>query len=80
MKADRVELCDHPLDIAGLYEWAASPECGAIVVFSGTVRDHAEGRSGVTSLSYEAYRDVAVGWDEADGDRVVREVRLVAGI
>jgi molybdopterin synthase catalytic subunit len=60
MKADRVELCDQPLDIAGLYEWATSPECGAIVVFSGTVRDHAEGRSGVTSLSYEAYRDVAV--------------------
>ena len=27
-----------------------------------------------------AYRDVAVGWNEADGDRVVREVRLVAGI
>ena len=27
-----------------------------------------------------AYRDVAVGWDEATGELLVREVRLVAGI
>ena len=59
MKADRVELSDTPLDVGGLYEWALAPEFGAVVVFSGIVRDHAEGRSGVTSLSYEAYRDVA---------------------
>jgi molybdopterin synthase catalytic subunit len=60
MKADRVELCDTPLDIAGLYEWATSSDCGAVVLFSGTVRDHAEGRSGVTSLAYEAYHEIAV--------------------
>lgn len=59
MKADRVELSDTALDVGGLYEWALGPEFGAVVVFSGIVRDHAEGRSGVTSLSYEAYRDVA---------------------
>lgn len=35
--------------------WATLPECGAIVVFGGTVRDHAEGRPGVTELEYEAY-------------------------
>lgn len=59
MKVDRVELTDAPLDVAGLYEWALSPDCGAVVLFSGTVRDHAEGRSGVTALAYEAYREVA---------------------
>ena len=31
------------------------PDCGAVVVFGGTVRDHAEGRPGVTELEYEAY-------------------------
>jgi molybdopterin synthase catalytic subunit len=31
------------------------PDCGAQVLFSGTVRDHAEGRSGVSQLEYEAY-------------------------
>lgn len=59
MNADRVELCDSPLDIGGLYEWALTPSCGAVVVFSGTVRDHAEGRDGVTALVYEAYREPA---------------------
>lgn len=60
MSADRVQIVDTALDIAELYDWALTPECGAVVLFSGIVRDHAEGRSGVTSLSYEAYRDVAV--------------------
>jgi len=60
MKADRVELNDSPLNIGELYEWALTPECGAVVLFSGIVRDHAEDRSGVTALTYEAYREVAV--------------------
>lgn len=60
MKDDRVELSDVALDIGGLYEWVVTPECGAVVLFSGTVRDHAEGRAGVVSLAYEAYADVAV--------------------
>ncbi|HEX8770205.1 MAG TPA: molybdenum cofactor biosynthesis protein MoaE [Acidimicrobiales bacterium] len=36
-------------------EWAVLPHCGAVVSFVGTVRDHAEGRSGVVALDYEAY-------------------------
>jgi len=31
------------------------PDCGGTVVFTGTVRDHSEGRPGVRSLTYEAY-------------------------
>lgn len=41
------------------HDWAVSPSCGAIVVFSGTVRDHAEGRTDVTHLTYEAYEERA---------------------
>lgn len=35
--------------------WAVRPDCGAVVVFGGTVRDHAPGRPGVDELEYEAY-------------------------
>ena len=31
------------------------PSCGAVACFVGIVRDHAEGRSGVKSIEYEAY-------------------------
>jgi len=37
--------------------WAERPHCGAVVLFTGTVRDHAEGRPGVTELEYEAYEE-----------------------
>lgn len=36
------------------------PRAGAVVFFSGNVRNHSEGREGVTMLSYEAYDEVIV--------------------
>jgi molybdopterin synthase catalytic subunit len=47
-----------PIDAA--LRWAEQPGCGAVVLFSGTVRDHAEGRPGVTELTYEAYEEEVV--------------------
>ena len=35
--------------------WVRRDDCGAVVVFGGTVRDHAEGRPDVVELEYEAY-------------------------
>ncbi len=40
--------------------WAASPGCGAVVTFCGTVRDHSPGRPGVVGLVYEAYDEYVV--------------------
>jgi molybdopterin synthase catalytic subunit len=57
---DWVALCESPLPIAEATEWATTPGSGAVVTFLGVVRDHAEGRSGVTGLTYEAYEQVAV--------------------
>lgn len=54
-----VALLDVPLPIGRVVEWAAGPRWGAQVVFTGTVRDHAEGRPGVSSLEYEAYTEQA---------------------
>ena len=44
-----------PLSLEAAAEWVTLPDCGAVVVFGGTVRDHAEGRPGVMELEYEAY-------------------------
>jgi molybdopterin synthase catalytic subunit len=53
-------LTPDELPIADIYEWAIRPDCGAVVLFSGTVRDHADGRDDVTSLEYEAYENAVV--------------------
>lgn len=50
-----VELTDSPISMDRAAAWASQPDCGAVVVFGGTVRDHAEGRPGVSELEYEAY-------------------------
>jgi molybdopterin synthase catalytic subunit len=44
-----------PLPVAEALSWATRPDCGGLVLFSGTARDHAEGRPGVERLEYEAY-------------------------
>jgi molybdopterin synthase catalytic subunit len=48
------------LPIAAAHDWAVQPRCGAVVLFSGTIRDHAEGREGVEHLTYEAYEELVV--------------------
>jgi molybdopterin synthase catalytic subunit len=52
-----VALSAEVLPTAALGDWAIRPDCGAVVVFTGTVRDHAEGRTGVSQLTYEAYAE-----------------------
>jgi len=59
------------LPVGDAYAWAVRPDCGAVVVFTGTARDHSAGRPDVTELAYEAYEDHAV----ARMDRVVDELR-----
>lgn len=53
-------LSSEPLPLAEAYAWALRPECGAVVVFTGTARDHSEGRAGVELLEYEAYDEYVV--------------------
>ncbi|MCU0260664.1 MAG: molybdenum cofactor biosynthesis protein MoaE [Ilumatobacteraceae bacterium] len=57
---DWLEVGPDPLPVAAAYEWAVLPGCGAVVLFSGTVRDHADGRDDVVSLTYEAYEEQVV--------------------
>jgi len=50
-------LTDSALPVAEAGKWVVRPDCGGSVVFTGTARDHAEGRSEVTQLEYEAYAE-----------------------
>jgi molybdopterin synthase catalytic subunit len=53
-------LVDGVLPVAAAYDWASRPDCGAVVLFSGTARDHSPGRDGVEVLEYEAYDEQVV--------------------
>ena len=55
-----VALSGDPLPVGAATDWAVRPECGAVVVFTGTARDHAGDRTGVHRLEYEAYEEQAV--------------------
>lgn len=57
--ADLVALTSEPIAVGALHDWAVRPGCGAVVCFTGTVRDHAGTRRGVQRLTYEAYGPAA---------------------
>ena len=55
-----LSLSAEPLPVDEITRWVGRPDCGAVVVFSGNARDHADGRVGVTGLEYEAYESQVV--------------------
>ncbi|QXC60456.1 molybdenum cofactor biosynthesis protein MoaE [Aquihabitans sp. G128] len=57
---DWLACVDAALDPGAAPSWAVVPSCGAVVTFTGTARDHADGRTGVTLLEYEAYEEHVV--------------------
>ncbi|MBM3675329.1 MAG: molybdenum cofactor biosynthesis protein MoaE [Actinobacteria bacterium] len=52
---DWVACSEDPLPVDAAVVWATEPSAGAVVSFLGVVRDHAEGRTDVVALTYEAY-------------------------
>ncbi|MYH72926.1 MAG: molybdenum cofactor biosynthesis protein MoaE [Acidimicrobiia bacterium] len=52
-----VGLSESTLPLDQVLSWVGRPDCGGVVLFSGTARDHSEGRPGVTVLEYEAYEE-----------------------
>ncbi len=57
---DWLGITDAALPIGEIYGWCVRSTCGAVVVFSGTVRDHADGRTDVQYLEYEAYDELVL--------------------
>ena len=63
-----VEVTDRPLELAAIEGLAADERAGALVSFSGNVRDHDHGRT-VASLTYEGHPSAKAVLDE-----VAREI------
>src|SRR5688500_2134602 len=57
-RAPAVALVEEPLDPATVAAAVSGPDCGAVVLFVGTVRDHHHARA-VERLTYTAYRAMA---------------------
>ena len=53
----RIAVVDRPLDPAAAMQEVGNGAAGAIAVFVGTVRDHSDGREGVTHLEYEEFEE-----------------------
>jgi molybdopterin synthase catalytic subunit len=68
---DWVGFCQGALPLDRLTTWPVLPSCGAVVMFTGTVRDRSEGRPGVACLEYEAYEEAAT----AVMSQICREMR-----
>jgi molybdopterin synthase catalytic subunit len=74
-------LSTDDLPTSAAIEWATRPDCGAVVTFSGTARDHSPGRPSVRRLVYEAYEDQVIprlAAVEAELRRQWPQVRRVA--
>jgi molybdopterin synthase catalytic subunit len=63
---DWILVTPDALSLSGAVAWATRANCGAIVTFSGVVRDHSRAHEGVTALEYEADHQLA--------DRRMREI------
>lgn len=57
---DWIEITPLTLPVEEALAWVVVPSAGAVVLFSGIVRDHSEDRTGVTSLTYEAFETEAL--------------------
>ncbi|MFD9669943.1 molybdenum cofactor biosynthesis protein MoaE [Rhodococcus sp. NPDC059968] len=54
-----MEITNLPIDVNAVTEWVTAPHCGAVVCFTGTVRDESSERTGVTAITYEVYERFA---------------------
>ncbi|MBW3604147.1 MAG: molybdenum cofactor biosynthesis protein MoaE [Actinobacteria bacterium] len=63
-------ITHEPLSSDAAHAFVGDPGAGAVVVFTGTVRNHADGRD-VSGLTYEAYEEQARTRLAAVADEVV---------
>lgn len=57
---DWFDVTSAVLNAGVAHDWCVQPNCGAVTLFSGTVRDHADGRNDVVALTYEAYEEKTI--------------------
>ena len=69
--ADWLAISAEPLPVGAAADWAVLPSCGAVVLFSGTAREHSGDRTGLVSLVYEAYEEQVL----ASFERIAADLR-----
>jgi molybdopterin synthase catalytic subunit len=79
-RVDWIAVTPDPLRPGDAVARVASPGCGAVVTFCGTVRDHSPGRPGVVSLAYEAYEAFAPARLAAVAAEARRRWPTIAGL
>jgi molybdopterin synthase catalytic subunit len=52
------KITTQPLSIDEAYAAVRAPDCGAVAIFVGTVRDHHDGKK-VKKISYSAFKEMA---------------------
>jgi molybdopterin synthase catalytic subunit len=57
---DWITVSDQPLPVSEANEWAVDPACGAVVLFTGTTRDHDRSGRAVSHLDYEAWSEQVI--------------------
>jgi molybdopterin synthase catalytic subunit len=80
-----LDLTETELPVGVIHDWCVLPDCGAVVLFSGVVRDHAVDdsggvRDGVEHLTYEAYEAQTVPRFAAIADEIRRRWPVVRRI
>jgi molybdopterin synthase catalytic subunit len=71
----RSAIVDRPIDAASLMAEVSRPNCGAVSLFVGTVRDTSDGRP-VDAIDYTAYIAMA----EAELERILEEAEGHFGV
>ncbi|CAN5460583.1 hypothetical protein BH23BAC3_BH23BAC3_31070 [soil metagenome] len=54
-----IDIQQKPLDLKKAFDFANHPEAGAVNIFTGTTRNHHEGKR-VIDLYYDCYREMAI--------------------
>ena len=72
-------LTGDPLSLDAAQHFCADPAAGAVVVFTGVVRDHSDGRP-VAGLTYEAFAERATAQLGALAGHVVAQFPTVAAV
>ena len=63
-------ITSEPIVVMELIMQLQDPDCGAIATFSGTVREHNDGRK-VTQLHYQSYKTLAM----KEGNKILGEAK-----
>ncbi len=56
-----VRVTETAIDESDIRSFVSDDAAGAVVVFSGTARNHSPGKTGITHLEYETYPEKVVG-------------------